>query len=215
MPDLNVNVLCSVPGYTVPDPDRVNEKITSSNTNFNRGGVKIAKLSPDIVRSEEYDICRNHRGYTGPKDFACYFYGPRRPDVEEHGSLFDPYIFMSYVKDGNYISAAGLGPIIDRMEIYHIKDIQRSFVSEVAFNNITIEAYQTKAPKRHIKAILADLCLQNIIVHDGYVSEIVDCEIMANDTTDYLVQVLEPYYSQYAVHSFLTETLCRSEAFIH
>ncbi|KAE8370383.1 hypothetical protein BDV27DRAFT_140558 [Aspergillus caelatus] len=66
---------------------------------------------------------------------------------------------------------------------------------------------------------------KNIIVNNGHISGIVDWEFSGwypkywefskalyvwkwqNDWTDYLLQVLEPYYAQYGVHSFLTETL--------
>lgn len=33
-----------------------------------------------------------------PKIFACYSYGPINRDIEDHGSLFDTYIFMSFVE---------------------------------------------------------------------------------------------------------------------
>lgn len=278
-----VNIICSAPGFVVPDPDSVNKKVTSSNTIFNWGGVKIAKISPDIIvkfgshvtSSEAKNMMfvdQNTETVPVPKVFACYSYGPIRRDIEDYGSLFDTYIFMSYVKgqsldkvwgtyddttknhitsqlkgyfnqlrqinDGNYIGSAGLGPVTDPiLESHHTKG---PFNSEGDFNNAIIEAYQSKAPKRHIRGFLAgmlsqkchkivfthgDLRLQNIMVHDGYVSGILDWEFSGwypeywefskalyvwkwqNDWIDYLVRVLEPYYSEYAVHSFLTETL--------
>lgn len=33
-----------------------------------------------------------------PKIFACYTYGPIRRDIEDYGSLFNIYIFMSFVE---------------------------------------------------------------------------------------------------------------------
>ncbi|PYI11828.1 kinase-like protein [Aspergillus sclerotiicarbonarius CBS 121057] len=70
-----------------------------------------------------------------------------------------------------------------------------------------------------------DLRLTNIMVHDGHVTGIVDWEYSGwypeywefsralyvwhwqNDWTDSLMQILQPYYSEYMVHSFLTATL--------
>ena len=70
-----------------------------------------------------------------------------------------------------------------------------------------------------------DLRFANIMVKDGSVSGIVDWEFSGwypeywefckalyvwhwqNDWVDYLSQILQPYYSEFAVHTFLTATL--------
>jgi hypothetical protein len=278
-----VNILCSVPGFAVPHPDSVNEKVNSSNTIFNWGGVKIAKISPEVVvkfgshvtLSEAKSMIfveENTKTIPVPKIFACYSYGPIQRDIGDHGSLFDTYIFMSFVEGQSldkawetydsitknqvtnqlkgylrelrqishrsYIGSVDFGPVTDPiLESHHVKG---PFDSEEAFNNAIIDAYQSKAPKRQIKNFLAgmlsqkkhqivfthgDLRLQNIMVKDGYVSGILDWEFSGwypeywefskalyvwkwqNDWIEYLVQVLEPYYPEYAIHSFLTETL--------
>lgn len=79
--------------------------------------------------------------------------------------------------------------------------------------------------KHQIVFTHGDLRLQNVMVEDGNVSGILDWEFSGwypeywefskalyvwkwqNDWIEYLVQILQPYYSEYAVHSFLTETL--------
>lgn len=114
------------------------------------------------------------------------------------------------------------------------------FDSEKAFNNAIVDAYQAKAPKRHIRNFLSgmlsqnnhqivfthgDLRVANIMVNNGSVRGIVDWEFSGwypaywefskalhvwgwqHDWIDYLMMILEPYYAEYAVHSFLTETL--------
>ncbi|KAI2747216.1 hypothetical protein DTO013E5_3762 [Penicillium roqueforti] len=157
-----------------------------------------------------------------PEIFACYTYGPIDRDIGDYGSLFDTYIFMTFVEgqsldkvwesydentkahvtnqlkqyicelrniDGNYIGSTDSGPIMDPIfETYHDKG---PFNSEEAFNNAIVDAYQSKAPRCHIKSFLSgmlcqnkhqikfihgDLRLQNTIVNDGSVSGIVDWE---------------------------------------
>ncbi|KNG88824.1 hypothetical protein ANOM_002478 [Aspergillus nomiae NRRL 13137] len=104
-----VNILCSVPGFVAPDPDSVNEKVTPSNTIMNWGGVKIAKIFPDIVvkfgshvtfteAQNMIFVKQNTETMPVPKIFACYTYGPIQRDIGDYGSLFDTYIFMSYVE---------------------------------------------------------------------------------------------------------------------
>ncbi|BAE61331.1 unnamed protein product [Aspergillus oryzae RIB40] len=44
-----VDILCSAPGFSVPNPETVREKVNKSNTIFHWGGVRIAKISPEIV----------------------------------------------------------------------------------------------------------------------------------------------------------------------
>ncbi|KAE8151999.1 kinase-like protein [Aspergillus avenaceus] len=254
-----VNILYSAPGFAVPYPDSINTTVNSSNTIFDWGGVKIAKISPEVVVkfgshvtvSEAKSMMfveQNTETVPVPKIFAFYSYGPIDRDIEDYGSLFDTYIFMSFVEGyfcelrqinpSHYIGSVDLGPVTDPiLEGYGIKG---PFDSEDDFNNAIIDAYQSKAPKCCIKNVLAgmlsqrrhyavfthgDLRLQNIIVNNGNVTGILDWEFSGwypeywefakalyvwkwqNDWTEYLAQILEPYYSEYAVHSFLTETL--------
>ncbi|KAK6813287.1 hypothetical protein RU639_011075 [Aspergillus parasiticus] len=278
-----VNLLYSIPGFAAPDPDSIKRRVTSENTIFNWGGVKIARISPDIVvkfgchvtLSEAKNMIfvkQNTETLPIPKVLAYYSYGPISRDIDDYGSLFDIYIFMDYVEGQsldkvwgtydeitkgyiasqlkeylcqlrqisyrNYIGSADLGPVTDPiLERRHNKG---PFDSEEAFNNAIIEVYQSTAPKRHIKSFLAgmlsqkrhqivfthgDLRLQNIMVNNGHVSGIVDWEFSGwypeyweflralyvwrwqNDWTDYLLQVLEPYYAESGVHRFLMETL--------
>ena len=43
-----MNILLSVPDIAVPSPDSVNEMVNPDNTIFHWGGVKIARISPEI-----------------------------------------------------------------------------------------------------------------------------------------------------------------------
>ncbi|PYH62748.1 uncharacterized protein BO96DRAFT_418213 [Aspergillus niger CBS 101883] len=69
-----------------------------------------------------------------PKIYAYYSYGPIDRDFGDYGSFYDNYIFMSFVE----------GP----------------FDSEDAFDEAIINAYQSKAPIRHIKNVLAGMLSQ-------------------------------------------------------
>jgi hypothetical protein len=104
-----INILFSAPDFTVPSPDIVNKIVSSDNTIFNWGGVKIARIYPEIVvkfgphvtLSEAKNMMfvkENTENLPVPKVFACYSYGPIRRDIEDYGSLFDTYIFMSFVE---------------------------------------------------------------------------------------------------------------------
>ncbi|KAE8408866.1 kinase-like protein [Aspergillus pseudonomiae] len=218
-----VNILCSAPGFTVPYPDDVDAKLTESNTIFNWGGVTIAKISPTIAVK-----FGSHVRLSEAKNIMF---------VEQN--IDTPYFHqLRQLRHENYIGSADFGPVTDPfLETYFNKG---PFDSEESFNNTIIEAYQLKAPKRHIKSFLVgmlsqkryqivfthgDLRPQNIIVNHGNISGIVDWEFSGwypefwafskalyvwkwqNDWTNYLIQFLEPYYSEYAVHSFLTEVL--------
>jgi thiamine kinase-like enzyme len=75
----------------------------------------------------------------------------------------------------------------------------------------------------HIVFTHGDLQLRNIMVKDGNVSGIIDWELSGwypeywefskalylwkwqNDWVDYLMEILQPYYSEYTLHSFLAE----------
>lgn len=103
-----INVVLSAPDFLAPDPDSVNDTATNENTIFNWGGVKIVKLSPGVVvkfdphvtatEAKSMVFVSEKTMVPVPKVFACYSYGPIERDVEDYGSLFDTYIFMSYVE---------------------------------------------------------------------------------------------------------------------
>ncbi|KAL3481747.1 kinase-like protein [Aspergillus californicus] len=278
-----VEIYYSAPGFTVPEPNRVTELIGDTKPIFNWGGVKIAKISPDVVvkcgahvrlieAKSMLFVAQNTKSLPVPKIFAYYTYGPIQRDVDDYGSLYDTYIFMSYVegetleeawegydqptkdhvtsqlkeyfselrsiKTSNYIGSVDCGPVNDPMLEGH--DNKDPFDSEAAFNTALVDAYQAKVPKLNIKAYLSgmlsdkthcivfthgDLRLRNIMVHNGSVSGIVDWEFSGwypeywefaralfiwrwqHDWSDALVQVLQPYYTEYAVHSYLSQLL--------
>ncbi|KAJ5890430.1 uncharacterized protein N7473_006658 [Penicillium subrubescens] len=77
---------------------------------LNSGGVTVLRLSPDMVvkygpqvtTSTEAQSMMFVAEYTKaipiPKIFAYCTYGPLNRDIDDYGSLFDTYIFMSFVK---------------------------------------------------------------------------------------------------------------------
>ena len=81
-------------------------------------GVKIAKISGEVVVkfgshvtiSEAKNMVfvkKNTENVPVPKVFACYSYGPIHRDTDDYGSLYDTYIFMSFVE----------GQCLDRSQI--------------------------------------------------------------------------------------------------
>lgn len=98
-----VNIFYSVPGFTVPYPDSVNQNTDSHNGIFNWGGVEIAKIFPEVAVkfgshvtfSEAKNLMfveRNTETILVPKVFAYYSYDPIRRDIEDYRSLYDTYI---------------------------------------------------------------------------------------------------------------------------
>ncbi|KAI2820995.1 hypothetical protein CBS63078_1696 [Aspergillus niger] len=104
-----VEVQYSVPSFEAPYPDRVKEMVSPNNTIFNWGGVKIAKISSEIVvkfgphvtlteAKNMVFVEDNTRTVPVPKVFAYYTHGPFNRDADDYGSLYDTYIFMSFIE---------------------------------------------------------------------------------------------------------------------
>ncbi|KAK2801643.1 hypothetical protein FQN51_005187 [Onygenales sp. PD_10] len=104
-----VKVIYSAPGFKVLQPNVGKEKTSTAEPIFNWGGVRIAKISPDIVvkhgthvRVTEANsmlfVSQNTTTVPVPKIFGCYTYGPIDRDIEDYGSLYDTYVFMSFVE---------------------------------------------------------------------------------------------------------------------
>ncbi|GLB05511.1 hypothetical protein AtubIFM57258_000800 [Aspergillus tubingensis] len=270
-----VNILYSAPGFAVLDPDTIKTMANPSNTIFSWGGVQIVKISPEVVVKFGSHVTLHEAKKTVPvpKIFAYYSYGPIDRDVDDYGSLYDNYIFMSYVEGQrldkvwdtydsvtktriagqlkgyldelrqiehrNYIGSVDRGPLPD--PILGELEYKGPFDSEDDFNNAIINAYQDTAPKRHVKNVLVGMLASqkkhnivfthgdfrhpNIMVNDGNVTGIVDWEFSGwfpehwesvkalavwqwqNDWTEYLAQILQPYYTEYAVFLFFHEVL--------
>lgn len=75
---------------------------------LNPGGVTVLRLSPDMVvkygphvtitEAQSMIFVAEHTKATPiPKVFAYCTYGPLNRDIDDYGSLFDTYIFMSLV----------------------------------------------------------------------------------------------------------------------
>ncbi|OJD15262.1 hypothetical protein AJ78_04484 [Emergomyces pasteurianus Ep9510] len=276
-----LNLIFSAATFSLPHPDSVNEKVKTGEVIFNWGGVKIARISPDVVvkfgphvtvteAKSMIFVGQNARTVPVPEVFACYSYGPIDRDVDDYGSLFDTYIFMSFVEGqtldtvwgsydeatkhhvadqlkeclhdlrnisgGTYIGSIDRGPVTDQILTGSLN--KGPFDSEESFNNTLIDVYQANAPKRHVRSLLTgmlsqnkhrtvfthgDLRLQNIMVKSGRITGILDWEFSGwypeywefskalyvwkwqNDWIDYLMDILQPYYSEYLIHSFLSE----------
>ncbi|KAL4947232.1 kinase-like protein [Aspergillus filifer] len=87
-----MNVLFSAPGFECQT-----------------GGVEIARISPEVVVKYCFHVTateaksmlfdgENTLTLPVPKIFAYYTYGPIDRDIDDFGSLYDTYIFMSYVE---------------------------------------------------------------------------------------------------------------------
>ena len=107
--DCQMNIHFSAPGFDVPDPDSVKKQITPENTVFNWGGIKIARILPDVAvkfgshvtvveAKTMLFVSQNTRTVPVPKIYAYYTHGPIDRDVEECGSAFDTYILGALLR---------------------------------------------------------------------------------------------------------------------
>ncbi|KAJ5588140.1 hypothetical protein N7537_010818 [Penicillium hordei] len=235
-------------GFTVPCPDSVNEMVTSDNTIFNwssqeyhleivvKFGSHVTLVeAKNMILFDTYILIAFVEGQTLEKVWESY-----DEDTKAHvtNQLKKHLPELRQISNGSYIGSANSGSVTDPiLGSYYVKG---SFDSEEAFNNAISDAYQSKAPKRHIKNLLSGMVcqnnpqivfthgglgLQNIMVNGKSVSGILDWGFSGwypedwefskalyvwkwqNDWTDYLVQILRQCYAEYAVHSFLAETL--------
>ncbi|OJZ90526.1 hypothetical protein ASPFODRAFT_56812 [Aspergillus luchuensis CBS 106.47] len=181
---------------------------------YSSPGFAIVKISPEVVvkfgshvtlheAKSMVFVGQNTETVPVPKIFAYYSYGPIDRDIEDYGSYYDNYIFMSYVEGQrldklkgyldelrqiehrNYIGSVDRGPLPDPI----LGDLE---FKEDDFDNAIINAYQDRAPKRHVKNVLAGMLASqkrhnivfthgdfrhpNIMVNKGNVTGIVDWE---------------------------------------
>ncbi|KAJ5563650.1 hypothetical protein N7535_008814, partial [Penicillium sp. DV-2018c] len=95
------------PGFDVPHPDAVWEACQTPNNLIFCHGVTVVKLSPEVVvkfgahvktieAKNMIYVAQNSR-VPLPRVFAYYTYGPIDRDIGDYGSLYDTYIFMSFI----------------------------------------------------------------------------------------------------------------------
>ncbi|BDD63618.1 hypothetical protein MPDQ_004267 [Monascus purpureus] len=282
MTGAQLDLIYSSPHFSAPGPEIIDQKLKERENLIYQEGVLIVKVAPQVVvkfgpsvtihEAKNMIYVAKNTSVPVPTVFACYTYGPIDRDVEDYGSLFDTYIFMSFIDgqtldtvwdscsehtkaaiaaqlksymeeirnigDGSYIGSVDHGPVTDQiLSNHHTKG---PFLSEEEFNKAIIDAYEANFPKRHIRALLSGMLFQNkhrivfthgdfrprnIMVKDGKVTGIIDWELSGwypeywefvkslyvwrwqNDWYDYLVKILQPYYAEYAFHTFLAQEL--------
>ncbi|PLB47575.1 kinase-like protein [Aspergillus steynii IBT 23096] len=134
-----MNIMFSAPDFTVPSPDSVNEMVTNDNTIFHWGGVRIARISPEMVvkfgshvtlaeAKNMMFVKQNTETLPVPNVFAYYTYGPIDRDVLDYGSLFDTYMFMSYV-EGQSLDKAW--ETYDEETKFHVTNQLKGYIREL------------------------------------------------------------------------------------
>ncbi|KAH8423949.1 aminoglycoside phosphotransferase family protein [Aspergillus melleus] len=112
-PQLNIHY--SVPEFTPPHPDTIQEHCKDPNNLIFCHGVIILILSPTvavkfgphikIIEAESMLYVARSTTVPVPKVFAYYTYGPIDRDLDDYGSYYDTYIFMTLV-DGVTLDVA-------------------------------------------------------------------------------------------------------------
>ncbi|KAJ5474759.1 hypothetical protein N7475_004325 [Penicillium sp. IBT 31633x] len=133
------NVLCCAPGSCPPDPESIDERANDESNMLNPGRVTIRRLSPDMVvkygsfvtvteaQSMIY-VAERTQSIPVPKVFANCTHGPLDRDLDDYGSLFDTYIFMSLV-DGQTLDLAW--DSYDELTKIRISNQLRTYMDEV------------------------------------------------------------------------------------
>lgn len=103
------------PGFNVLHPDTVREACQHPSNLIFCQGVTIAKVSPEVVvkfgahvntvEAKNMIHVTENSSVPIPKVFAYYTYGPIDRDIGDYGSLYDTYIFMSFI-DGETLDRA-------------------------------------------------------------------------------------------------------------
>lgn len=115
MTGAQLDLIYSAPHFSAPGPEIVREKLKEKENIIYQDGVLIVKVAPQIVvkfgphvtvyEAKNMIYVAQKTTIPMPKVFACYTYGPIDRDVEDYGSLFDTYIFMSLV-DGQTLNSS-------------------------------------------------------------------------------------------------------------
>lgn len=106
---------------------------------LNPGGVTILRLSPDMVvkygphatiteAQSMIFVAEHTKLIPVPKVFAYCTHGPLNRDIDDYGSLFDTYIFMSFV-DGQTLESAW--DSYDELTKTHVANQLRTYMDEV------------------------------------------------------------------------------------
>ncbi|XHG03759.1 hypothetical protein AWENTII_007049 [Aspergillus wentii] len=112
--ELQVNVHCLVPGFTIPFPDSVNKKVNASNTILNWGGVKIAKISPTVVvKFGSHVTLSEAKSMIGPEPGQSWDAYDRTMKSHIANQLNGYLSELRKIGNSNYIGSVDLGPVTD------------------------------------------------------------------------------------------------------
>ena len=113
--DSGLEVIYLTPDFSAPSPQEVAEKLNDKANIIYRDGALVvtvasrvivklgAHITPQEAKSMIY-VAEN-TSVPLPTVLSCYTYGPIEMDIDNHGSLFDTYIFMSLV-DGETLDVS-------------------------------------------------------------------------------------------------------------
>jgi hypothetical protein len=114
-PEPQLIVHYSAPEFCLPHPETVQEFCLDKGNLIFCHGVTIVKISPEVVVKFSPDIniieaksmihVAQNTSVPVPKVFAYYTYGPIDRDIDDYGSLYDTFIFMSFI-DGETLDTA-------------------------------------------------------------------------------------------------------------
>ncbi|KAE8406430.1 kinase-like protein [Aspergillus pseudonomiae] len=227
--------------FLIPDLDHVKKQCTGENKKVHWAGVTIVRISSMVVvkfgtrvtvtEAKSIIYVAQNSKVPVPEVFACCTYGPIDREIEDYDSLFDTYIFMSFV-DGqtldtvwnnfdqltkrriasrlkeyidnlrsmgsmSYIGSVDHGPVTD--SIFATCKVQGPFGFEKEFNEAIVDAYYRTVSRQHIQKFLSGM-----IGHKERRILFAHAVEMQNDWGDYLLDILQPYYNEYAFYSFVS-----------
>lgn len=155
-------VLYSAPGFSPPVPETINDRANEKSNMLNPGGVTVLRLSPDMVvkygphvtiteAQSMMFVAAHTKAIPIPKIFAYCTYGPHNRDIEDCGSLYDTYIFMTLV-EGQTLALAW--DSYDELTKTHIANQLKTYMDEL--REIRSEPYIGSVNKGPVKDPILD-----------------------------------------------------------
>lgn len=176
MTGAQLDLIYSTPQFSAPGPEIVYEKLKEKENIIYQEGVLIVKVTPQIVvkfgphvtvyEAKNMIYVAQKTAIPVPTVFVCYTYGPIDRDIEDYGSFFDTYIFMSLV-DGQTLdsvwdsySEPTKAAIASQLKSYmeEIRSIgDGSYIGSVDHGPVTdqiLSNYHTKGQRSEVRVLI-------------------------------------------------------------
>lgn len=149
-------------GFSLHDPETIGDRADDKSNMLNPGGVSVLRLSADVVvkygphvtvaeAQSMIFVAKHTKSIPIPKVFAYCTHGPLNRDIDDYGTLFDTYIFMSFV-EGQTLDSAW--DSYDELTKTHIVNQLKTYMDEL--REIRSEGYIGSVSKGPVRDQIFD-----------------------------------------------------------